>query len=433
MSGRWRLEPGGRLRGTLDLPGDKSISHRALLLAALADGDSRLVGVQDSEDCRATARAIAQLGVPVAEPEPGVWTIRGRGPDALREPDGPLDLGNSGTAMRLLCGLLAARPFRTTLLGDASLSQRPMERVAQPLRAMGAALETTSGHAPVQVGGQALRGTAHAEPIASAQVKSALLLAGLQAPGRTCLTEAEPSRNHTELMLPAFGGACAVDGARVCIDGPQVLRGSRELAIPRDLSAAAFFVVGALIAPDSELALPRVGLNPRRDGVLRILQQMGGDVAWAPHAAAGGEPLGDIAVRSSELHGIDVDPALASNAIDEFPILCIAAACARGTTVMTGLGELRVKESDRIAAMAEGLAALGVPVETGPDWMRISGHPLGGGRVHSHGDHRIAMAFAIAALAAQAPITIADAQWAATSFPDFARLAAQAGLRLADA
>ncbi len=429
MSECWQLEPGGCLHGELVLPGDKSISHRALILAAIAEGDSELHGVLDSEDCRATASALGQLGVTLRETAPGIWHIQGRGFSGLKASEKALDLGNSGTAMRLLCGLLAAHPHPSTLVGDASLTQRPMERVAVPLRAMGARIETTDGHAPVHIEGQPLVGIHHTQPIASAQVKSALLLAGLNAQGTTCLTEALLSRDHTERMLPAFGGHCEVDGAQICIAGAQVLQGAK-LVIPRDLSAAAFFVVGALIASDSEIQLPSVGLNPRRDGVLRILEQMGADITQTPCPSLGQEPVGDLTVRSSRLSGIEVDPELAANAIDEFPVLCIAAACAEGVTTFTEIEELRIKESDRIAAMETGLQALGVPVETGPDWMRITGRPLQGGTVHSCGDHRIAMAFAIAALAAQTPVRIEDTQWVATSFPHFSALADQAGLRL---
>lgn len=432
MTDGWRLEPGGQIRGTLTLPGDKSISHRALLIAALAEGSSRLDGVLDSEDCRATARALAQLGAEIRETSPGNWLVEGRGLDGLQAPGAPLDLGNSGTAMRLLCGLLAARPFPTTLTGDASLSQRPMERVAGPLREMGARIKTDSGRPPIRIDGGPLQGVAYDEPIASAQVKSALLLAGLQARGRTCLTEAVPSRDHTERMLPLFGADCEVDGARICIEGGQALHGA-DVTVPRDLSAAAFFIVGTLIAPDSELKLPSVGVNPRRDGVLQVLRQMGAGVDIDAVDPVGREPVADITVRSSALTGIDIGPDLIANAIDEFPVLCIAAACARGTTTLAGVDELRIKESDRVAAMAEGLGTLGVPVEVGDDSVRITGRPMGGGTIRSHRDHRIAMAFAVASLAASEPIVVEGVRWVATSFPGFSGLARQAGMRLHDA
>ena len=432
MSDGWRLEPGGQVRGTLTLPGDKSISHRALLIAALAEGTSQLDGVLDGEDCRATARALARMGVDIQEVSPGNWVIEGRGPDGLQAPGTPLDLENSGTAMRLLCGLLAARPFPATLTGDASLLQRPMERVAAPLREMGARIETDSGQPPVRIDGGPLQGIAHDAPVASAQVKSALLLAGLQARGRTCLTEAVPSRDHTERMLPLFGADCDVDGARICIEGGQALRGA-DIAIPRDLSAAAFFIVGALIAPDSELKLPGVGVNLRRDGVLQALTRMGAELDIDAVDPVGREPVADITVRSSTLAGIDIGPDLVANAIDEFPVLCVAAACAQGTTTLTGIGELRIKESDRVAAMAEGLGTLGVPVEISDDSVRITGQPLGGGAIRSHQDHRIAMAFATASLAASEPIFVEGTRWVATSFPGFSDLARQAGMRLHDA
>ena len=428
----WRLEPGGQACGTLTLPGDKSISHRAFLIAALAEGTSHLNGVLDSEDCRATARALTRMGVDIQEASPGNWTVEGRGPDGLQAPEAPLDLGNSGTAMRLLCGLLAARPFATTLIGDTSLSQRPMERVAVPLREMGARIETDSGRPPIRIDGGPMRGITHDDPVASAQVKSALLLAGLQAQGRTCLTEAVPSRDHTERMLPLFGVNCDVDDKRICIEGGRTLRGA-DVAIPRDLSAAAFFLVGALIAPDCELKLPGVGTNPRRNGILQILARMGAKLDIIAIDPVGREPVADITVRSSALTGIDIGPDLVANAIDEFPVLCIAAACAQGTTTLAGVSELRIKESDRVAAMAEGLGALGVPVEIGDDSVRITGRPLGGGTIRSHRDHRIAMAFAVASLAAPEPITIEDVRWVATSFPEFASLARQAGMCLHDA
>ena len=428
----WRLEPGGQVRGTLALPGDKSISHRAFLIAALAEGTSRLEGVLDSEDCRATAHALAQMGVDIREVSPGSWVVEGRGPDGLTAPEAPLDLGNSGTAMRLLCGLLAARPFPATLIGDASLSQRPMERVAVPLREMGARIGTDSGHPPLRVDGTSLQGITYGTPVASAQVKSALLLAGLQARGRTCLTEAVPSRDHTERMLPLFGADCEVDGTQICVEGRQTLHGA-EITVPRDLSAAAFFIVGALIAPGSELKLPGIGINPRRDGILQILKKMGADLTLDDADSVGREPVADLTVRSSTLTGIDIGPDLVANAIDEFPVLCVAAACAEGMTTLSGVSELRIKESDRVAAMAEGLKTLGVPMEIDDDAVRIAGGPLGGGTIQSHRDHRIAMAFAIAALAASEPVTVEGAQWAATSFPEFPGLARQAGIRLHDA
>ena len=428
----WRLEPGGQVRGTLALPGDKSISHRAFLIAALAEGTSRLEGVLDSEDCRATARALAQMGVDIREVSPGSWVVEGRGPDGLTAPEAPLDLGNSGTAMRLLCGLLAARPFPTMLIGDASLSQRPMERVAVPLGEMGARIETDSGHPPIRIDGASLQAITYGTPVASAQVKSALLLAGLQAQGRTCLTEAVPSRDHTERMLPLFGADCEVDGMQICIEGGQALHGA-EITVPRDLSAAAFFIVGALIAPGSELKLPGIGVNPRRDGILQILEKMGADLTLDAADSVGREPVAGLTVRSSSLTGIDIGPDLVANAIDEFPVLCVAAACAEGVTTLSGVSELRIKASDRDAAMAEGLKTLGVPMEIDDDAVRITGGPLSGGTIQSHQDHRIAMAFAIAALAASEPVVVEGAQWAATSFPEFPGLARQAGIRLHDA
>ena len=420
------------MHGSLELPGDKSISHRALMLAAIAHGPSTLHGALDSEDCRATAMALRRLGVEMAQPKIGEWQIEGRGFEGLHEPDGPLDLGNSGTSMRLFCGLLAGRDFSTTLIGDASLSNRPMERVAAPLRAMGAHIDTDDGHAPLQIHANAtLQGITHCEPVASAQVKSAILLAGLQANGSSSLVETAPSRDHTERMLPAFGAHCAVDGNTICIDGGQSLHGA-NVAIPRDLSAAAFFIVAACITPDADLHLPGVGLNPRRDGVLRILRAMGANIEIIPDDMDAPELRGKIRARHSALTGVTVDPALVPNAIDEFPILCIAAACAKGVTEFHGIGELRLKESDRITAMEEGLRTLGIAVKTGADFMHITGGRLRGGTVQSHQDHRIAMAFAIASLAAEETIQIDGAHWVATSFPNFANLARNAGLLLRD-
>lgn len=428
----WRLEPGGQVCGTLALPGDKSISHRAFLIAALAEGTSWLEGVLDSEDCRATAHALVQMGVDIREVSPGNWVVEGRGPAGLTAPKTPLDLGNSGTAMRLVCGLLAARPFPATLIGDASLSQRPMERVAIPLREMGARIETDSGHPPIRIDGSSLQGITYGTPVTSAQVKSAILLAGIQAHGRTCLTEAVPARDHTERMLPLFGADCEVDGTQICVEGGQALHGAR-VAIPRDLSAAAFFIVGALITPGSELKLPGIGVNPRRAGILQILKEMGADLTLDAADSVGREPIANLTVRSSMLRGIDIEPDLIANAIDEFPVLCVAAACAEGVTTLSGVSELRLKESDRVAAMAEGLEILGVPMEIGDDTVQITGGPLGGGTIQSHQDHRIAMAFAIAALAASEPVTIEGTQWVATSFPEFSGLARQSGMCLHDA
>ena len=422
------------LAGRVLLPGDKSISHRALLLAGLANGESTLHGVADSGDCRAMVSALRAVGVDLAEIDPGSWRVRSPGAARWSAPEGPIDLGNSGTAMRLLCGALAPCPFPAVLSGDESLSARPMERVAAPLRAMGADLSTTDGHAPVRIApAQApLRGILHPEPVVSAQVKSALLLAGLRAQGRTCVREARPSRDHTERMLPTFGARCEREDDRVCIPGGQELTPGM-LTVPRDLSAAAFFIVGALIAPGSRVLLPGVGINPRRDGVLRILRAMGADIRQTPADAVGDEPVADLEVHAQPLTGVSVPAELVPDAIDEFPVLCIAAACARGVTRFEGIGELRVKESDRIAAMQEGLTRLGIDCSSTADSLRIEGGTLAGGTVHSHSDHRIAMSFAMAALAATGPVEIEEPAWVDSSYPGFADTARQAGLGISDA
>jgi 3-phosphoshikimate 1-carboxyvinyltransferase len=333
--------------------------------------------------------------------------------------------------MRLLTGLLAGQAFDATLTGDESLRRRPMRRVAEPLAAMGARVETAAGGLPpVTVrGGARLAGIDYAMPVASAQVKSALLLAGLYAGGRTCVTEPAPTRDHTERMLRAFGYPVTVDGARVCLDGGGRLNAC-DIEVPADISSAAFFLVGASIAPGSDVTLAGVGLNPTRTGVIEILRRMGARISVMNERLAGGEPVADLRVRSAPLKGIAVPPELVPLAIDEFPALFVAAACAEGETVVTGAEELRVKESDRIAVMAEGLRVLGAHAEPTPDGMRILGNSFRGGRVDSHGDHRIAMAFAMAALRASAPVEIMDCANVATSFPGFESLARSAGLAL---
>ena len=333
--------------------------------------------------------------------------------------------------MRLLTGLLAGQSFDTTLTGDASLSGRPMRRVVEPLTRMGARIDATSaGTAPLLIhGGSRLGGIDYAMPVASAQVKSSLLLAGLYARGRTCITEPAPTRDHTERMLAGMGYPVQRDGSSVCVEGGGVLRGI-SIDIPADISSAAFFLVGATIAAESELVLEHVGMNPTRTGVIDILQRMGAAIEIGNRRDAGGEPVADLFVRSMSLHGIEIPPELVPLAIDEFPVVFIAAACAQGRTVLRGAEELRVKESDRIQVMADGLTALGVDATATPDGMIIEGGAIGAGRVHSHGDHRIAMAFSMAALRAQGDIEILDCANVATSFPDFIDLARTAGLSI---
>jgi len=433
----FELAPGGALRGELRVPGDKSISHRAVMLAALAEGTTEIDGFLEGADSLATLAAFRAMGVAVEGPIAGRLQVHGVGLHGLKNPLKLLDLGNSGTSMRLLSGLLAGQRFATTLTGDASLSRRPMSRVIEPLRQMGAQIEATpEGRAPLgllPVG--LLRGIDYRLPVASAQVKSSLLLAGLYAQGETCVTEPAPTRDHTERMLGAFGYPVRRAGNRVCLSGGGRLLAT-PISIPADISSAAFFLVGASIAPGSDLTLTQVGMNPTRVGVVNILRQMGADIAVEHPRELGGEPVADLRVRAAPLHGIAIPEAQVPLAIDEFPALFIAAACADGETLLSGAAELRVKESDRIQVMADGLAALGVEAESRPDGMLIRGLGaaglLGGAAVEAHGDHRIAMAFAIAALRAAAPIRIEDCANVETSFPDFAGLAAGVGLPITE-
>ncbi len=423
--------PGGTLQGRIRVPGDKSISHRVIMLGSLADGRTEATGFLEGEDSLATLRAFQAMGVQIEGPDGGRVVVHGVGMEGLRAPAGPLDLGNSGTSMRLLAGILAAQPFDTELRGDASLTRRPMQRVTEPLALMGANIETAPGGTPpLRIhGGGVLRGIDYAMPVASAQVKSALLLAGLYARGQTCVTEPAPTRDHTERMLSAFGYPVARNGARICLEGGGRLRAA-DIEVPADISSAAFFMVGAAITPGAEVCLEHVGINPTRIGVINILRAMGAEVSLENERTAGGEPVAEIRVRGGKLRGIAIPRDQVPLAIDEFPALFIAAACAEGETILTGAEELRVKESDRIQVMAEGLQALGIAARPTPDGMVIRGGELGGGTVHSHGDHRIAMAFAMAGLRAKAPIEIRDCANVATSFPGFVALARGAGLQI---
>ncbi|HQU15380.1 MAG: 3-phosphoshikimate 1-carboxyvinyltransferase [Chromatiales bacterium 21-64-14] len=425
----FQVRPGGRLSGTVRVPGDKSISHRALMLGAIAEGTTRIEGFLEGADCMATLRAFQSMGVSIEGPEHGRVTVHGVGLHGLRTPSGPVDLGNSGTSMRLLAGLLAGQRFGVELTGDRSLSRRPMKRVTEPLGSMGAHIETTpEGTAPLHLAGAAtLHGIDYALPVASAQIKSCILLAGLYARGRTCVTEPAPARDHTERMLAGLGYPIEVHGRRVCLEGGGRLRG-QDLEIPADLSSAAFFLVGASIAPGSDLVLEGVGINPTRTGVLEILQRMGADIQIIATRQCGGEPVADLRVRARTLRGIRIPPELVPLAIDEFPALFVAAACAAGETVLTGAQELRVKESDRIQVMAQGLLALGVEAQPTPDGIRIRGGALQGGHVDSQGDHRVAMAFAMAALRAAGPVVVDDCRNVETSFPGFVEAAARSGL-----
>ena len=432
----WRSHPAPSLSGTVRVPGDKSISHRAIMLGALADGTTHISGFLEGEDCLATIRAFQAMGVAIEHHGESRVTVHGTGLHGLRAPTAPLDVGNSGTSMRLLAGVLAGQPFDAVLIGDASLMKRPMRRVTEPLTLMGAEIATSdAGTAPLVIHGRPLHGMDYTLPVASAQLKSALLFAGLFADGTTRITETGVSRDHSERMLRGFGVEIGKDGATLVIRGGQRLTAC-EVVVPGDVSSAAFFIVAALIAREGALLLENVGMNPTRAAVVEILRAMGGDITVVNPREAGGEPVADLRVRASRLHGITIDEALVPIAIDEFPILFIAAACAEGDTRATALHELRVKESDRLATMEAGLRALGVDCVAGADTMTIRGKPgtaFSGGTVESHGDHRIAMSFATAALRAAAPIVVRDCANVATSFPSFQTLAQGVGMVVGDA
>jgi len=430
---RFVVQPGGSLRGTVRVPGDKSISHRSIMLGALAEGVTEVEGFLEGEDNLSTLRAFRDLGVQIEGPDAGRVVIHGVGLHGLKAPDGPLDLGNAGTSIRLLAGLMSGQAFDVELRGDESLSRRPMRRVTEPLARMGAHIETTpEGTPPLRVrGAQTLHGIDYDMPVASAQVKSCLLLAGLYARGRTCVREPAPTRDHTERMLAGFGYPVERDGNRVCVEGGGRLAATR-IDVPADISSAAFFLVGASIAPGGQLRLEHVGMNPTRVGVINILRLMGADLRVQNERTVGGEPVADLEVRSAPLRGIRIPEDQVPLAIDEFPALFVAAACAEGETVLTGARELRVKESDRIQAMADGLSVLGIDARPTEDGIVIRGGSLGAGVVDSHGDHRIAMSFAMAALRASGPIEILDCANVATSFPGFTALARGAGLPVSE-
>jgi 3-phosphoshikimate 1-carboxyvinyltransferase len=428
---QFRITAGGKLTGRVRVPGDKSISHRSIMLGSLADGVTEITGFLEGEDSLATLAAFKSMGVSIEGPDEGRVSIRGVGLRGLVAPRQALYLGNSGTSMRLMAGLLAGQAFDSLLTGDASLSGRPMKRVVEPLTRMGAHVTLTeAGTAPLAIrGGMRLRGIDYDMPVASAQVKSCLLLAGLYASGRTCVTEPAPTRDHTERMLAGMGYPLQRDPGRVCLEGGHALH-ALSIDIPADISSAAFFLVGASIAPGSDLVLEHVGMNPTRTGVIDILTRMGAAIRIENRREVGGEPVADLHVRSAPLHGIDIPTALVPLAIDEFPVLFVAAACASGRTVLTGAEELRVKESDRIQVMADGLATLGTRATATPDGMVIEGGAYGGGVIDSHGDHRIAMAFAMAGLRARGSIEVLDCANVNTSFPGFVELAAAAGLHI---
>ena len=421
---------GGKLSGNIRVPGDKSISHRSIILASIAQGTSHVSGFLTGEDSLNTIKAFQQMGVAI-ERDLDQVKVCGVGLHGLDKPGAELDMGNSGTAMRLLLGLLAGQVFDSKLIGDSSLSSRPMRRVIAPLQAMGATIESEPGdRAPLVIKGSGgLTAIEYDMPVASAQVKSCLLLAGLYANGETVVREPAPTRDHSERMLRGFGCEVFSRGAEIRISGNQSLV-ARDIEVPADISSAAFLMVAASIAPDSEITLRHVGVNPTRTGIIDILKLMGANISLLNQRDIGGEPVADITVRSAKLSGIDIPPHLVPLAIDEFPVLFVAAACAEGTTRLSGAAELRVKESDRIQVMADGLTVLGIDAQSKADGIVIQGGEPGGGMVESHGDHRIAMAFSVASLCASRDIRINECTNVNTSFPGFVELAHQIGIRI---
>jgi 3-phosphoshikimate 1-carboxyvinyltransferase len=422
----YSINPGAGLRGTLRVPGDKSISHRAFMFASIANGTSELRDVLESEDCLATRDALIRLGARIERVGPGQYRVHGG--VRLKAPTDPIDCGNSGTGMRLLAGLLAGQNVAATLVGDHSLMGRPMRRIADPLRRMGAMVDTgKNGCPPVVVApSDRLMGCVHDLTVASAQVKSAILLAGLGATGTTVVTEPVRSRDHTERLLSAFGVDVQVDDLTVSVKGHQTLSAS-DVRVPADPSSAAFFAVAATIAPGSDITLQQVGVNPTRSGFIDILERMGASIERRNEGEIGGEPVCDLRVRSAALSGINVPEQWVARSIDEFPVLFVAAAMANGVTRVRGARELRVKETDRLAVMADGLRTLGIDTTLYDDGIDVHGGQLGGGQVSSGGDHRIAMAFAAAGLVAAAPVDVEDTANVATSFPGFPALAQTVG------
>jgi 3-phosphoshikimate 1-carboxyvinyltransferase len=414
------------LRGNIVVPGDKSIAHRAVIFSAIAQGRSRILNLSGGDDNSRTVRAFRQMGVEIFR-DGDALCVEGKGWDGLSAPTERIDCGNSGTTLRLLSGLLAGRPFHSELDGDSSLRQRPMKRVIDPLSKMGARIRSRQGDglAPLEIDGGGLRGIEYRMPIASAQVKSAIVLAALQAEGQTIVHEPQRSRDHTEVMLSGFGGKISVDGLTLAIAGRPALTG-QSVRIPGDISSAAFFLVAAAMIPGSDLTVRDVGCNPTRDGVLEVLKQMGASIELRNQRLEAGERVADIHVTGAALKGVDVDAELVARTIDEYPILAVAAAVAQGVTTFSDVNELRFKESDRIAAMTEGLRALGVLVEERPDGMTIQGgNRLRSGAVKSYADHRIAMSFAIAGLVSENGVEIDDAKCVDISFPSFFDLLAE--------
>jgi len=419
------------LKGSFRVPGDKSISHRSIMLGSLADGITEVSGFLEAEDALATLKAFESMGVKIERTGKGKLRIHGVGIDGLKKPVGDIDVGNSGTSMRLLAGLLAGQAFDSVLTGDNSLTKRPMRRVLDPLSEMGAVVESSDkGTSPLKIsGGAPLQAIDYIMPMGSAQVKSCLLLAGLYAEGETRVTEPAITRDHTERMLKGFGYTVNREGNTISLSGGGRLSAA-SIDVPADISSAAFFIVAACIVPDSEITLEHVGVNPSRTGIIDILLQMGANIELTNQRTVGGELVADIVVKSSELHGIEIPEELVPLAIDEFPVLFIAAACATGKTILTGAEELRVKESDRIQVMADGLQAIGVDAQATADGMIINSSLIAGGEIESHDDHRIAMAFAVAGLRSEQGIKINNCENVNTSFPSFAALAEQCGFKL---
>jgi 3-phosphoshikimate 1-carboxyvinyltransferase len=424
---RLTIHPGAPLRGRIRVPGDKSISHRALLLGALADGTGQVSDFLPSGDCLATLVCLRALGVDVEVHDSTTLTVHGRGLHGLRVPSAPLNCVRSGTTMRLLAGILVGQPFAGVLTGDEQLLRRPMRRIVEPLRRMGAEIEATDGHAPLTIRGRRLRGCDHTLPVASAQVKSALLLAGLYADGPTTVRQPGPARDHTERMLAAMGATIEVTGLTVTL-APSSSLSPLPLSIPGDISSAAFPLVAAALVPGSEVTIQGVGVNPTRTGLLDVLRAMGAEIALDNEREQGNEPVADVTVRASDLHGVEIGGDTVVRMIDEFPVLAVAATQARGTTLVRDAAELRVKETDRIATVVTELHALGARIEPLPDGFMVEGPTsLHGAAVHSHGDHRLAMALSVAGLIAEGEVVIENAECVADSFPGFTELMRRMG------
>lgn len=424
----YRSQKASPVKGDITVPGDKSISHRSIMMGAIAVGTTTINGFLESEDCIATLKAFKSMGVSIEGPWDSKVVIQGVGKNGLKKPVSVIDCGNSGTTMRLMSGILAAQSFDSKLIGDQSLMQRPMERIARPLKMMGAAISTSEGNPPIEIqGGTELQGVYYEIPIASAQVKSCILLAGLYADGETTVVESGMTRDHTERMLTTFSYPIQKLENAVSITNKSELKAT-DIIVPGDISSAAFLIVAASIIPGSNLIIRNVGMNQTRTGIISILKEMGASIALLNKRVCGEEPVADIHVKYAELEGIDIPTQLVPLAIDEFPVIFVAAACAKGQTLLHGAKELRCKESDRIAAMVEGLQNLGVDAQALEDGAYIAGGELNGGHVNSHSDHRIAMAFSIAGAIAKKPVTISNCESVSTSFPGFIDLANQIGL-----